>query len=124
MSDVQKAIARESQFRLLVEAITDCAIYSLDTDGVVITWNTGAERAKGYTAQDLLGRHFSLFFTPEDGAAGKPAESLASARSSGGFDEEGWRVRKDGTRFWASVIIDPILDENGISSASRKSLVT
>jgi PAS domain S-box-containing protein len=113
MSDVQKAIARDSQFRLLVEAITDYAIYSLDTDGVVITWNTGAERAKGYTAQDILGRHFSLFFTPEDRAAGKPAQALATARSSGRFDEEGWRVRKDGTQFWASVIIDPILDENG-----------
>ena len=103
----------DSQFRLLVEAITDFAICSLDTDGVVMTWNAGAERTKGYTAAEVLGRHFSLFFTPEDRAAGKPAQALARARSPGRFDEEGWRVRKDGTRFWASVVINPVLDENG-----------
>jgi PAS domain S-box-containing protein len=114
MSDMSvQMIARDSQFRLLIEAITDHAIYSLDTDGVVITWNAGAERAKGYTAPEILGRHFSLFFTPEDQAAGKPAQALAAARSSGRFGDEGWRVRKDGTRFWASVVIDPILDGNG-----------
>jgi PAS domain S-box-containing protein len=103
----------DDQFRLLVGAITDYAIYSMDPDGIVTSWNTGAQRAKGYSASEIIGQNFSLFFTPEDKAAGKPAQALATARADKRFEEEGWRVRKDGTRFWASVVIDAILDPSG-----------
>jgi PAS domain S-box-containing protein len=101
------------QFRFLVPPITDYAVYSLSPAGIVTGWNTGAERAKGYSASEIIGRHFSLFFTPEDQAAGKPARALGTARATGRYDDEGWRVRKDGTRFWASAVIDPMQDENG-----------
>jgi PAS domain S-box-containing protein len=103
----------DDQFRLLVGAITDYAIYSMDPDGIVTSWNTGAQRAKGYSASEVIGQNFSLFFTPEDKAAGKPAQALATARADKRFEDEGWRVRKDGTRFWASVVINAILDPSG-----------
>jgi PAS domain S-box-containing protein len=95
----------DAQFRLLVEAITDYAIFRIDPDGTVASWNSGAQRAKGYSASEIIGQNFSLFFTPEDRAAGKPAQALATARANKRFEDEGWRVRKDGTRFWASVVI-------------------
>jgi PAS domain S-box-containing protein len=107
------ALTDEGRYRLLVDAITDYAVYMLDRDGVVTSWNPGAQRFKGYTAEEILGRHFSTFYTPEDRAAGVPAEALRMAAEEGRFEREGWRVRKDGSRFWAHVVIDPIRDPDG-----------
>jgi PAS domain S-box-containing protein len=103
----------EHRYRMLVEAITDYAIYMLDLNGRVTSWNPGAQRFKGYTAGEIIGQHFSRFYTPEDQARGVPAKALASASTQGRFEAEGWRVRKDGTRFWAHVVIDPIRDPEG-----------
>ncbi len=101
----------EERFRLLVQGVTDYAIYMLDPDGHVTNWNAGAERIKGYQEHEITGHHFSRFYTEEDRANGRPARALEIARREGRFDAEGWRVRKDGTRFWASVIIDAIYDD-------------
>ncbi|MEO8161966.1 MAG: PAS domain S-box protein, partial [Arenimonas sp.] len=98
---------------LLVAGIRDYAIYMLDPDGHVVSWNAGAQRFKGYAADEVIGRHFSQFFTEEDRLAGLPARALATALAEGKFESEGWRVRKDGSRFWASVVLDPIHDEEG-----------
>ncbi len=103
----------ERRFRLLVQGVTDYAIFMLDTEGKVTEWNSGARRIKGYTAQEIIGQHFSRFYTEEDKAAGVPWKALEQARETGRFEAEGWRVRKDGTRFWANVVIDAIHDENG-----------
>lgn len=103
----------ERRFRLLIDAVVDYAIYMLDVDGFVVSWNPGAERIKGYTAAEITGQHFSAFFTPEDRAAGVPIRSLNSARENGRFESEGWRVRKDGSRFWALAVIDAVRDESG-----------
>ena len=103
----------EEQFRLLVQGVTDYAIYMLDTTGHVTNWNAGGERIKGYSADEIVGRHFSLFYTPEDRERGEPARALATARDAGKYETEGWRVRQDGTRFWASVVIDPVYDDVG-----------
>ncbi|AQR74417.1 PAS domain-containing sensor histidine kinase [Sphingomonas sp. LM7] len=103
----------EERFRLLVQSVTDYAIYMLDIDGHVASWNAGAERFKGYLADEIIGRHFSDFYGEEDRAAGLPARALEQARTQGRFEAEGWRVRKDGTRFWASVVIDPVHDPLG-----------
>ena len=103
----------EVQFRLLVKSVTDYAIYMLDPDGIVSTWNLGAERIKGYLPEEIIGQHFSKFYTEEDRAAGLPQRSLDRARREGRFENEGWRVRKDGTRFRAHVVIDAIPGENG-----------
>jgi PAS domain S-box-containing protein len=108
-----RLLESERRFRHLVNAVIDYAIFQLDRDGVVATWNPGAARIKGYTADDIIGRHFSAFYTPEDRAAGVPVNALATAAREGRFEAEGWRVRKDGTRFWASVVIDAIRDEAG-----------
>jgi PAS domain S-box-containing protein len=108
-----QSLTEDGRYRLLVEAVTDYAIYMLDHDGVISSWNPGARRFKGYEAAEILGSHFSRFYTEEDRAAGLPERALAAARNEGKFEGEGWRVRKDGTRFWASVIIDPILDPSG-----------
>ena len=105
------AIESERRFRLLVEGVTDYAIYMLDTEGRVSNWNAGAQRIKGYTLAEIVGQHFSRFYTPEDIAAGMPHRALETARSQGRYEAEGWRCRKDGTRFWASVVIDAIYDE-------------
>jgi PAS domain S-box-containing protein len=102
-----------SRVELLVDAVADYAIYMLDPDGFVTTWNSGAERIKGYRAIEIVGQHFSRFFTPEDRASGVPEKILEAARSHGRHEAEGWRVRKDGTRFCANAIIQPILDEQG-----------
>ena len=103
----------ERRFRLLVDGVFDYAIYMLDPSGIITNWNTGAERMKGYRADEIVGRHFSIFYTPEDRAAGRPAHVLEIARREGRFEAEGWRVRKDGSRFWASVVVDAISREDG-----------
>ena len=103
----------ERQFRLLVEGVTDYALYMLDPNGVVTTWNAGAERIKGYAAEEIVGQHFSRFYTDRDKAAGVPAGALQVAAREGRFEAEGWRVRKNGELFWANVIIDPVRDEEG-----------
>jgi len=100
--------SREASFARLLGGIRDCAIYMIDPEGHVTSWNAGAERIKGYTEAEIRGRHFSEFYTPEDRAAGKPAFALATAVRTGKFEGEGWRVKKDGSRFWASVLIDAI----------------
>lgn len=109
----QALLESERRFRYLVEGVVDYAIYMLDVNGVVTNWNRGAERIKGYDADEIVGRHFGTFYTPEDRAAGRPAVALATAKAEGRFEGEGWRMRKDGSRFWASVVIDPIHDETG-----------
>ncbi len=102
----------ERKFRLLVDAIKDCAIYMLDPSGVIVNWNAGAERLKGYSAAEIVGQHFSKFYTREDRMAGLPARVLEAAARDDHYEAEGWRVRKDGGRFWAAVAIDAIRDEN------------
>jgi len=103
----------EGRYRLLVESIADYAIYMLDPDGTVVNWNLGAERLKGYKASEIVGENFSRFYSSQDRAAGAPGRNLAKAAEEGRFEEEGWRYRKDGTRFWASVVIDRIVDPGG-----------
>jgi PAS domain S-box-containing protein len=103
----------ERQFRLLVQAVIDYAIYMLDPNGVIVSWNAGAAKIKGYSADEIIGSHFSKFYDEEDRAAGKPARALYTSTQEGRFEGEGWRLRKDGTKFWASVVIDPIRDETG-----------
>lgn len=107
------SLSDESRYRLLVEAITDYAVYMLDPNGIVTSWNPGAQRFKGYTPSEIIGQHFSRFYRPEDRAAGLPEKALAAAASEGHFEGEGWRVRKDGSLFWTHVVIDPIHDPNG-----------
>src|SRR5829696_7513634 len=104
----------EQRFRLLIEAVTDYAIYMLDPHGTVTSWNAGAQRFKGYTPDEIIGEHFSRFYTEEDRQTNLPRRALETAVREGRFEQEGWRVRKDGSRFWAHVVIDPIRDEQGI----------
>jgi PAS domain S-box-containing protein len=103
----------EERFRLLVDNIGDYAIYMLDPEGRVATWNSGAQRLKGYASHEIVGRSFSVFFPPEDIALGKPDHELEAARSHGRFEDEGWRTRKDGSRFWANAILTAVRDANG-----------
>jgi PAS domain S-box-containing protein len=103
----------EQQFRVLVQGVTDYAIYMLDESGHVTSWNAGAQRIKGYYNDEVVGTHFSRFYTSEERLSGHPEATLRRAKESGSFEEEGWRVRKDGTRFLAHVLIDPILDSDG-----------
>ena len=103
----------ERRFRLLVEGVNDYAIYMLDPTGHVVNWNPGAERIKGYASAEILGRHFSAFYTPEDQAEDVPKKALTTAFETGKFETENWRVRKDGTRFWASILINAIKDNKG-----------
>jgi PAS domain S-box-containing protein len=103
----------EERFRLLLQSVTDYAIYMLDTGGHVTSWNAGAERFKGYLAEEIIGQHFSRFYSPEDQAAGTPQKALETALKDGRFEAEGWRFRKDGNRFWANVVIDPVHDDDG-----------
>ncbi len=104
----------EEHFRLLVDGVKDYAIFMLDQAGNVASWNTGAEQIKGYRADEILGHHFSCFYPPEDIASKKPDRELKSAARDGRFEEEGWRLRKDGSRFWASVVITALRDESGV----------
>jgi PAS domain S-box-containing protein len=101
----------ERSFRLLVEGVADYALYMLDPNGIVTSWNVGGQRTKGYSPQEIIGQHFSCFYPETDRANGKPSRALEIAERQGRYEEEGWRVRKDGTFFWASVIIDPIRED-------------
>ena len=107
------ALTDDGRYRLLVEAVTDYAIYMLDASGIVTTWNPGAQRFKGYTADEIIGQHFSRFYPEEERKADRPAQALETAAREGKFEAEGWRVRKDGSRFWAFVVIDPIRAPSG-----------
>ena len=107
------AAGERAPFRLLVDGVADYAIYMLDPQGRVTNWNSGAERIKGYAADEIVGEHFSRFYTEEDRRAGVPTRALEQAAAEGRFATEGWRVRSDGSRFWATVVIDAIRDEDG-----------
>jgi diguanylate cyclase (GGDEF)-like protein/PAS domain S-box-containing protein len=115
MAEDEPASVREKdiRFRLIVDSVQDYAIYMLDLEGRVVTWNTGAERSKGYTSTEILGQHFRCFFPPGDRATGVPDQILAEAAVNGHFAGEGWRVRKDESRFWASVFINTMHDDHG-----------
>nr|WP_284504524.1 MULTISPECIES: PAS domain S-box protein [unclassified Caballeronia] len=104
----------EELFRILVQGVTDYAIFMLSPAGVVTSWNVGAERIKGYSQSEIVGEHFSRFYTDEDKVAGVPAQMLAAAAKTGRAEREGWRLRKDGSRFWAHVVIDAIRDTDGV----------
>src|ERR1700754_438550 len=101
----------ERNFRLLVGGVTDYALYMLDPTGIITSWNIGGQRIKGYAPEEIVGEHFSRFYTETDRANGKPQRALQIAREQGRYEEDGWRVRKDGTFFWASVVIDPIYED-------------
>ena len=113
MAEVSAPRDPHDRSRMILDAVTDYAIYMLDLDGRVVSWNSGAERLKGYTPQEIIGRSFSLFYSPEDIASGLPKRALQGAARDGRFELEGWRLRKDGSRFWANVIIDPVRDPSG-----------
>ena len=100
-------------FRLLVDQVRDYGIFALDPKGYIVTWNSGAELLKGYRAEDIVGRHIECFYTETDRQAGKPLRLLRQARDQGRVEDEGWRVRQDGSRFWADVIITALIDEKG-----------
>ncbi|WP_439878739.1 PAS domain S-box protein [Pseudomonas prosekii] len=108
------SVIEDSRFRLLIDAVVDYAIYMIDPDGIITSWNAGARRFKGYEEAEILGEHFSRFYTEPDRLAGLPQRALDTARNEGRFEGEGWRVRKDGTHFWSHVVIDPILDASGV----------
>jgi PAS domain S-box-containing protein len=108
-----ESTTEEQRLRLLINAVTDYAIYMLEPSGHIASWNPGAQRFKGYTADEVIGQHFSRFYTDEDRASDLPSRALRIAAREGRFEAEGWRVRKDGARFWAHVIIDPIRDDDG-----------
>src|SRR6476646_9368458 len=108
-----QSLSDNDRYRLLIDAIADYAIYMLDATGHAASWNPGAERFKGYRADEIIGQHFSRFYTPEDRATDLPGRALRTAAAEGRFENEGWRLRKDGSRFWAHVVIDPIRDQNG-----------
>src|SRR6266404_4913213 len=110
----QEELRRSAEiFQLLVSSVRDYAIFMLDPNGNVATWNNGAQRIKGYKPEEIIGRHFSTFYTEEDLASNKPARELAIARERGSVEDEGWRVRKDGSHFWANVVITAVHDSKG-----------
>src|SRR5690242_10047203 len=111
--DWSSDVCSSDLFRMLVEGVVDYAIYMLDPSGIVTNWNAGGERLKGYTADEIVGQHFSRFYTKEDRGAGLPARVLEAAAREGRYESEGWRVRKDGSRFWALVVVDAIRNKNG-----------
>jgi PAS domain S-box-containing protein len=112
-ADLATANVELEQFRRLVLSVRDYAIFLLDPGGYITTWNLGAQHAKGYTADEIIGRHFSIFYTEEDRARDHPAEELQIAAAAGRYEEEGWRIRKDGSRFWASVVLTAVRDDAG-----------
>jgi PAS domain S-box-containing protein len=107
----EAVVESERKYRRLIDAVVDYAIYQIDVSGLVATWNAGAERIKGYIEQEIIGQHFSRFYTEEDRAAGMPERALAIASENGRYEAEGWRVRKDNSKFWALVVIDAIYDD-------------
>lgn len=114
LPEVRRVLRRkEDLLRLLVESVEDYAIFALDLEGRVTSWNRGAERIKGYTEEEILGKHFSLFYPAEDTRAGKPEHALRVAAAEGRFEDRGWRVRNDGSRFWANVVLSPLRDDGG-----------
>ena len=115
--DLTEKRRNEELYLLLVNQVKEYAIFMMDTNGTILTWNEGAERIKGYTAHDIIGRHFSIFYSPEEVAADKPPNELAIAIRTGKYEEEGWRIKKDGSRFWASVTITPIYTDKHIGFA-------
>ncbi|MFS8065470.1 MAG: PAS domain-containing protein [Byssovorax sp.] len=114
----------QDELHLLVEQVREYAIFLLDTSGHVHTWNTGAERIKGYEAAEIVGQHFSVFYTPEEIARGKPLRQLARAEAEGHCEDEGWRVRKDGSHFWASVVITALRGPTASCAALARSRET
>src|SRR6201985_2504553 len=113
MSASENTSSTTSKFEMLVQSVTDYAIYMLDPKGYVTSWNAGARRFKGYEADEIIGQHFSRFYTPEEQEKQIPRIALETAEREGRFEIQGWRVRKDGTLFWADVVIDPIRDPKG-----------
>jgi PAS domain S-box-containing protein len=109
----EASMSNEGRFRMLIDAVTDYAIYMLDPDGTITSWNPGARRFKGYEESEIIGENFARFYTEEDRKAGLPQRALETAAREGKFNNEGWRVRKDGTKFWAFAVIDPIWDSTG-----------
>src|SRR3954453_21450921 len=118
--ELTQANAELEQFRLMVSGVRDYAIFALDAGGHIRTWNEGACRIKGYTEDEVVGRHFSMFYTPEDRAREHPAHELDVAAREGRFEEEGWRVRKDGSRFWANVVITALRHPTGVLAGYAK----
>ncbi|HEY2115362.1 MAG TPA: PAS domain S-box protein, partial [Candidatus Angelobacter sp.] len=118
--DVTERRQADLHLRLLVESVLDYAIFSMDTEGHITSWNIGGQRIKGYKPEEVLGKHFSLFYTEEDRTAGLPQRILQTAAEQGHFEGEGWRVRKDGTRFWASIVVTALRDEEGSLSGFSK----
>lgn len=110
----------QEDMRLLVQSIRDYAIFMLDPHGVIVSWNDGAERIKGYTAGEIVGSHFSVFYPPEAVAEGRPARGLRQAATEGRWEEEGWRVRKDGTRFWPAWSSPPCTTRPATCAASAR----
>jgi rsbT co-antagonist protein RsbR len=106
-------LGTEQDYRLLVQSVKDYAIIMLDPEGHVVTWNEGAQRTKGYQPDEIIGKHFSLFYPKEDIERGKPESELKAATENGRFEDEGWRVRKDGSRFWANMILTAMRDADG-----------
>jgi PAS domain S-box-containing protein len=113
LAEIEEREKAESRFRLLVEGVTEYALYLIDPEGKVTNWNTGAQRIKGYTAAEIVGHHYSRFFSEEDRSAGVPQRALRTAAELGRFETEGWRVRKDGSQFWASAVLSAIRDKDG-----------
>jgi PAS domain S-box-containing protein len=109
----QDLVDSEEKFRLLVEGVPDYALYLLAPDGVITTWNTGAERIKGYKPSEIIGKNFSVFFPEDDVQSGKPQEILAKASQEGRAEHEGWRIRKNGSRFWVNAVVTALRDKSG-----------
>jgi rsbT co-antagonist protein RsbR len=107
-------LGTEQDYRLLVENVKDYAIVIIDPQGYVVSWNAGAQKIKGYLADEIIGKHFSIFYTKEDIAQGKTEKELSIALKDGRYEDESWRVRKDGSRFWANVVITPLRDDLGV----------
>src|SRR5262245_14550733 len=104
---------QDAQFRVFIESVRDYALIMLDPNGYIVSWNTGAEAIKGYAAEEIIGRHFTRFYPQESLDSGLPERELIVARETGRFEDEGWRIRKDGSRFWANVVITALRDANG-----------
>ena len=120
VGEPQRDTSVEERLQLLIESVVDYGIFVLDPHGHIVSWNAGAHKLKGYTRQEILGKHFSVFYPPEDIARGWPQEELRRALASGRFEDEGWRLRKDGTRFWANVVITPLYEAGGTLAGFAK----